>query len=66
MTTTTLAAVGGHEEGHDMAKVPNTISDADWAELRRRREKVQPPFFSDEAIRGRKAASAQARNARLN
>ena len=47
-------------------QVPNTISDADWDDIRRRAEKAQPPLFSDEAIRRRKAANAQSRNAHLN
>ena len=64
--TTTMLAAGDHDEGNEMAKVPNTISDADWTDIRRRAEKIQPPFFSAEAIRRRKAASAQARNAHLN
>lgn len=41
------------------ARVPNSISDSDWAALRRRAEKVAPPLFSDEATRRRLAASAQ-------
>ncbi len=40
-------------------RVPNTITDQQMADLRRRAEKVAPPTFSDEAVRRRKAASAQ-------
>jgi len=38
---------------------PNTITDQQWADIRRRAEKVAPPLFSDEATRRRLAASAQ-------
>ena len=49
-----------------MAKVPNTISDEDWEALRKRAQRVEPPFLSTEAIRRRHAANAQFRNAHLN
>ncbi|GAA1879164.1 hypothetical protein [Asanoa iriomotensis] len=48
------------------SKVPNTISDKQMASLRRRAEKAAPPMFSDEAIKRRKAASAQIKNAHKN
>jgi hypothetical protein len=41
------------------ARVPNTIGDRQMADIRRRAEKVAAPLFSDEAIRRRRAASAQ-------
>lgn len=41
------------------ARVPNTITDRQMADLRRRAEKVAPPMFSAEATRRRLAASAQ-------
>lgn len=42
-----------------MAKVPNTISDKQMADIRRRAEKVSPPMFSDEAVRRRLASGRQ-------
>ncbi|WP_433297435.1 hypothetical protein ACQP2F_41020 [Actinoplanes sp. CA-030573] len=48
------------------ARVPNTIPDRQWADIRRRAEKVAPPLFSAEAVRRRKAASAQMRKADQN
>ncbi|GID26826.1 hypothetical protein [Paractinoplanes brasiliensis] len=47
-------------------RVPNTITDRQMAELRRRAEKVAPPLFSTEATRRRLAASAQQRKADLS
>ena len=41
------------------ARVPNTITDRQMADIRRRAEKVAPPLFSDAATRRRLAASAQ-------
>lgn len=41
------------------ARVPNTVTDRQWADIRRRAEKVAPPMFSDEAVRRRVASSAQ-------
>ena len=46
--------------------VPNTITDKQWADIRRRAAKVAPPLFSAEATRGRLAASAQQRKANLS
>ena len=40
-------------------RVPNTITDRQMADLRRRAEKVAPPLFSNEAVRRRLAATAQ-------
>ncbi|WP_433299011.1 hypothetical protein ACQP2F_45060 [Actinoplanes sp. CA-030573] len=48
------------------ARVPNTITDRQMAELRRRAEKAAPPMFSAEAVRRRKAASAQKSKADQN
>lgn len=48
-----------------MAKM-NTISDKQMADLRRRAEKVAPPFLSKEATRRRLAAGAQKANADKN
>ncbi|WP_436523157.1 hypothetical protein [Actinoplanes sp. HUAS TT8] len=39
--------------------VPNTITDQQMADLRRRAEKVAPPLLSNEATRRRLASSAQ-------
>jgi hypothetical protein len=44
-------------------KVPNTISDKEMANIRRRAEKVAPPMFSAEAVRRRKAFGEQLRKA---
>ncbi len=41
------------------ARVPNTITDRQMTDLRRRAEKVAPPMFSREAVSRRLAASAQ-------
>lgn len=41
------------------ARVPNTITDRQMADIRRRAERVAPPLFSDEATRRRLAASVQ-------
>jgi hypothetical protein len=46
-----------------VTRVPNTITDRQMGDLRRRAEKVAPPLFSDEATRRRFAASAQQRTA---
>lgn len=43
--------------------VPNTISDKQMADIRRRAEKVAPPLFSAEAIRRRNFYSEQQRKA---
>jgi hypothetical protein len=40
-------------------QVPNTISDQQWADLRRRAEKAAPPMFSDKAVAQRLASSQQ-------
>jgi hypothetical protein len=44
-------------------QIPNTITDAKWAELSRRAQKHNPPMFSDEAVRRRLADAAQRRKA---
>jgi hypothetical protein len=44
-------------------RVPNAISDTDWAALARRADKVAPPMFSTEATRRRLANEAQKRKA---
>ncbi|XVV14415.1 hypothetical protein ACQP2X_08750 [Actinoplanes sp. CA-131856] len=50
-----------------MAKrVPNTITDQQWADLRQRAESVAPPLLSAEATRRRKATLAQKRKADQN
>jgi len=41
------------------ARVPNTITDRQMADIRRRAEKAAPPMFSAEATRRRLAAAAQ-------
>jgi hypothetical protein len=46
-----------------MTKVPNTISDQQYADLSRRAQKVAPPMFSDQAIKQRLASTAQQRKA---
>jgi hypothetical protein len=48
------------------ASVPNTISDKQWADLRRRAEKVAPGMFSREAIARRKASSRNLEQASKN
>jgi len=48
------------------APVPNTITDRQMADIRRRAEKVAPPLFSNEATRRRLAASAQKSKADQN
>lgn len=40
-------------------KVPNTISDKQMADLKRRAEKAAPPMFSREATRHRLNSTAQ-------
>lgn len=40
-------------------KVPNTISDARMADLRRRGEKAAPPMFSRKAVDRRLASNKQ-------
>ena len=46
--------------------VPNTITDKQWADIRRRAAKVAPQPLSAEATRGRLASSAQQRKASQN
>ena len=41
------------------SKVPNTISDQQMADLRRRAEKVAPPMFSQKAVAQRLASNKQ-------
>jgi len=47
-------------------KVPDTISDKEWQKIRERAEKAAPPMFSAEAVRRRKASSAQKDHAQQN
>jgi hypothetical protein len=48
------------------ATVPNTVTDRQMADLRRRADKAAPPMFSTEATRRRLATSAQKRKADQN
>jgi hypothetical protein len=47
-------------------KVPNTISDQQMADLRRRAEKVAPPMFSAKSVARRLASNEQQKQARLS
>ena len=47
-------------------EVPNTITDQQRDDLRRRAEKAAPPMFSRQAIERRHAESARLRNAEKN
>lgn len=47
-------------------KVPQTISDAEWAKIQARARKVEPPLFSNEAMRRREIAHQQKRKADQN
>jgi len=47
-------------------KIPNTISDKEMADIRRKATKVEPPMFSKEAIRRREMYSEQLKNADKN
>jgi hypothetical protein len=49
-----------------MARVPNTISDGDMADLQRRAQKANPQMFSREAVRQRLASQAQQKKAGQN
>lgn len=49
-----------------MARVPQTISDAEWAKIQARARKVEPPLFSPEAVRRREMAHQQKRKANQN
>lgn len=44
-------------------KTTSTITDQQWADLRRRADKVAPPMFSSEATRRRLAVLEQQRKA---
>lgn len=46
-----------------MAKVPNTISDKQMADLQRRAQKAAPPMFSKKAIKQRLNSSDQRKKA---
>ena len=48
------------------SKVPNTITDQQMADLRRRAEKVAPPMFSTKAVARRLASNEQQKKARLS
>ncbi|WKU02853.1 hypothetical protein [Micromonospora sp. HUAS LYJ1] len=39
--------------------VPNTITDQQYADLNRRAQKANPSWFTDQAVKRRKASSAQ-------
>lgn len=52
-----------------MAKVPNTISNREWANLQRRAHAAEAKsggMFSAQAVQRRKASSAQLKNAKKN
>jgi endonuclease YncB( thermonuclease family) len=46
-----------------MAKVPNTITDKQYADLQQRARKAAPPMFSKKAVQGRLASKAQQKKA---
>jgi endonuclease YncB( thermonuclease family) len=46
-----------------MAKVPNTISDKQYADLQKRARTAALPMFSKKAVQGRLASNAQQKKA---